>query len=143
MFTLLMAALVLLSSTGFGLVEHQCMMRGKSVQLVVSGEAKGCGACKKTTPLPAKETSHAVFKKKACCDEHQKHEKVEVVSSTTSGSSKFLKALPFSAVIPGFGFQAHLASGIATATSCFSSLRTFSSLYHGRTMLIFIDCFLI
>jgi hypothetical protein len=32
--TVIMAFLVLLSSTGFAFVEHQCMMRGKSVQLV-------------------------------------------------------------------------------------------------------------
>ncbi len=48
LFAIVMAFVVLLSSTGFGLVEHSCMMRGKSVELAaLKNASSGCKSCVK------------------------------------------------------------------------------------------------
>lgn len=139
-----MAFVVLLSSTGFGLVEHSCMMRGKSVEL--SALKKEDSACKMCQPVagPKVQISSAlpVFNKKACCEESQKHQKIEVVSATSS-AVKVLKASPFHAAL-----GEHMGSPLQLKPfllSSFppSSFKTFSSLLYGRTMLLFVQSFLI
>jgi hypothetical protein len=142
MFTILMAMVVLLSSTGFGLVEHNCMMSGKSVQLVSLGESSGCQGCKKVTSATHEEASYPVFKKKACCDESQKHEKIEVVS-VSPASVKILKSAVNPAAFFSQSFRATLGNLQSIAVGQSYLLSSFSSLHYGRAMLSFVQSFLI
>lgn len=146
-FAIFMAILVLMSSTGFGLVEHSCMMRGKSVEIAALKKAEsGCKACK---PVPASEvrisSSLPVFKKKACCEESHKYHKLEVVSASSS-LGKILKSLPLGAAL-----GEHMGSPLRMFPfflSCFLPSSGTSSppllpKNHGRGMLSFVQSYLI
>ena len=89
---LVMACVVLLSSTGFGLVEHTCQMRGKKKTMVVAfSEAKagpGCESGKK--PMPNNQT---VVDKTQCCVDNHQYENVEVSSSLSQLVAKFVKTI--------------------------------------------------
>jgi recombinational DNA repair protein (RecF pathway) len=143
MFAVVMALVVLLSSTGFGLVEHQCMVRGKTVQVVSLGEAHGCQMCAKKVVAEPQKQGLPVFKKKACCEENQRHEKVEVVSSVSQNAAKTLKAKEGPSEIPQLlSFLLHELelSQLDVPTPSFLS---FSSRFYGRSMLSFVQSFLI
>ncbi len=92
LFNLLMACVVLLSSTGFGLVEHSCQMRGKKKTMVVAfsdvKSQKGCADKKQSTP--SKQT---VVKKTECCQDDQWYENVDTSSSLSQLVAKFVKAI--------------------------------------------------
>lgn len=143
MFAVVMALVVLLSSTGFGLVEHQCMVRGKTVQLVSLGEAHGCQMCAKKAVAESHEQGLPVFKKKACCEENQRHQKVEVVSSVSQSSVKVFKAkeLPANVAAQVSFLLAQVVPEVTTATS--SDFLSFSSRFYGRSMLSFVQSLLI
>lgn len=89
-FNLLMACIVLLSSTGFGLVEHSCQMRGKKKTMIVAfSDVKpqpGCAADGK--PMPTKEPT---IKKTECCQNEHQYENVDTNSSLTQLVAKFVK----------------------------------------------------
>ena len=147
-FAVFMAFLVLTSSTGFGLVEHSCMMRGKSVEVAALKKAEtGCKMCKpKTTSGVQIASSLFVFEKKACCEESHKYQKLEVLCSSSS-FSKILKSLPLGAAL-----GEHMGSPLRVFPFFLSSLLLSSSnttsppllpKNHGRTMLSFVQCFLI
>lgn len=145
--TILMAFLVLLSSTGFVLTERQCaMMGGKSMLLVGKSKKSSCkpkvvsSCCAKRAAMKmAKGTS---VKKTACCKESQKLEKLEVAASNAPLHSKVIKAV---------------SAGITWSVTRFLFIRaewtlpsspdapglSFSSRLHGRSMLAFIQSFLI
>lgn len=99
LFNLLMACVVLLSSTGFGLVEHSCQMRGKKKTVVVAfSEMKtqsGCAIDKQ--PMPSPQT---VVKKTECCQDDQRFENIDVSSSLSQFVAKFVK-LVTEAVVAG------------------------------------------
>ena len=85
-FNVLMAVVVLLSSTGFGLVEHSCTVKGKQTSLHKSGTA----CCNKTSQkdnLPQKTT----VKKAKCCSEEEKYENVDYSSSASQSVGKFVQ----------------------------------------------------
>jgi hypothetical protein len=89
---LLMACVILLSSTGFGLVEHSCQMRGKKkTMVVVFSDAKaqtGCADQQQTMP-----SDQTVLKKTDCCQDDQRYENVDVTSSLNQLVAKFVKTL--------------------------------------------------
>lgn len=91
-FNLMMACVVLLSSTGFGLVEHTCQMRGKKKTMVIAfSETKtesGCASDKQ--PIPDNQT---VVKKTECCQDDQHFENVDVSSSLSQLVAKFVKTV--------------------------------------------------
>ncbi|AKD58521.1 HYC_CC_PP family protein [Spirosoma radiotolerans] len=99
-FNLLMACVVLLSSTGFGLVEHSCQMRGKKKTMVVAfSEVKSSSGCATSKqPLPEQQT---VVKKADCCQDDQHYENVDISSSLSQFVAKFVKTVT-EAVITGF-----------------------------------------
>jgi len=138
-----MALVVLLSSTGFGWVEHSCMMRGKSVAMMAVGKAdSGCNMCKPATLSELRISSSLQFKKKNCCEESQKHQKIEVVSSTSS-AVKVLKDWPLLAAL-----GEHLGSPLRFVDYILppfllSSLPPLLLKHYGRTMLLFVQSFLI
>lgn len=91
-FNLLMACIVLLSSTGFGLVEHSCQMRGKKKTMVIAfSEVKtkqGCSADQQTV-----STNEPTVKKMECCQDDQHYENVDISSSLSQLVAKFVKTL--------------------------------------------------
>lgn len=90
LFNLLMAFVVLLSSTGFGLVEHSCQMRGKKKTVVVAFSdmktQQGCAIDKQ--PMPSEQP---VVKKTECCQDDQRFENVDISSSLSQFVAKFVK----------------------------------------------------
>ncbi len=83
-FNVMMAVIVLLSSTGFGLVEHSCTVRGKQTSLHKNGTAC-CGKTQQQTPNHQKTT----IKKSKCCSEEEKYENVAYSSSASQLVAKF------------------------------------------------------
>ena len=141
--SVVMAIVILVASTGYGLIEHSCMMRGKSVQLVTSKAKKACKGC----PAAKRETGSRqdpVVKKTDCCKDDLKFEKVDLVTSTAQVLAKLLKA--FSAAFISSFFpelsSVHDGLGALVATSSPPPI-SFSSLLHGRSMLSFVQKLLI
>jgi len=136
--TVFMACLVLMSSTGFAFIEHQCMVRGKSVQVVKelkSGSSEsmaGSSCCAKSKKL--KEANGTFFKKTDCCKESQKFEKLQV---TTSGAYELAKLLKSWSAEPQF-FTSHgflfLVEQEISANAPPSPDISFSSRLHGKSM---------
>jgi hypothetical protein len=91
LFNLLMTCIVLLSSTGFGLVEHSCQMRGKKKTMVVAFsktvEQTGCKIGKHSTA----STNELMISREECCQDDSHYENVDVSSSLTQLVAKFAK----------------------------------------------------
>ena len=97
-FNLLMVCVVLLSSTGFGLVEHSCQMRGKKKTMVVAfSDAKtqpGCSSDKQ--PMSANQT---VLKKTECCQDNNQYENVDISSSLSQFVAKLVKTVTEAVIV--------------------------------------------
>ncbi|MBD2755707.1 HYC_CC_PP family protein [Spirosoma validum] len=99
LFNILMACVVLLSSTGFGLVEHTCQMRGhKKTMLVAFSDVKSQSCATDEQPMPSKQT---VIKKTECCQDDQRYENVDISSSISQFVAKLVKNIT-EAVVAGF-----------------------------------------
>lgn len=74
-----LAFMVLLGSTGFGMVEHWCQMRGHSKSLLVAqdGCAKPCTATK-THEQIVPDSGGTAFKKMPCCKTTISYEHLDV-----------------------------------------------------------------
>ena len=92
LFNLIMTCVVLLTSTGFGLVEHSCQMRGKKKTMVVAfsdvKQQMGCAA--DGQPMPPKQT---VVNKTDCCQNEGSYENVGTQSSLSQLVAKFVKTV--------------------------------------------------
>jgi hypothetical protein len=87
MLTLIMAGVILLTSTGMGLVEHSCLISGhKSLQFT---EKKGCCAKKATKQA---ESKTPILKKTNCCESNAKFFQVKL-ASTGERVAKFVNQL--------------------------------------------------
>jgi len=142
-----MAILILLSSTGFAFIEHECMMRGKSMKLVSEQNSKSesgksvSSCCAKSKAL--KEAKGTFFKKTSCCKDSQKFEKLDVTTSFSQILSKLLKAEATGILWAVTSFSFIIAEWNLPSDSQSSRSISFSSLFHGRSMLAFIQSFLI
>lgn len=88
---LLMAFVVLMSSTGFGLVEHSCQMRGKKKTVVTAfSDVKTSGCTEDGLPM---KTDQTIVKKTPCCQDEQGFENVETQSSLSQQVAKFVKVI--------------------------------------------------
>jgi len=144
--TIFMVMLVLLSSTGFGFIEHACMMRGKSMQFV--GERKSDPAKKVVSSCCAKsksqqEAGKSFFKKTDCCKESARFEKVDVVSAYSHILANFLKILAGGVLWSVKSFIFLISEWTLPSSVLSSPGISFSSLFHGRSMLSFVQSFLI
>lgn len=143
-FTLFMALVVLASSTGVGLVENQCMMRGKTVSLVFKDKKKGCKLC--SAPRHARKTDARqdipVLKKSHCCVEKHQLKMVEYQVPAGKQLDNTLKSVPANGP-PIFTFAALLHPGLSGREVSPSPPHSFSSLFFGRATLSFIQSFLI
>jgi len=143
LFNVLMACVVLLSSTGFGLVEHTCQMRGKKKTMVVafSGARTEAGCSKHMASEPSMEP---VIKKTECCQDDQRYENVDVTSSLSQLVAKFVKTVTESVLA---GVTAMLAWVIDWVFDRSASVAaTFSSdppSLSGRDILTLVRCMLI
>lgn len=92
LFNLLMVCVVLLSSTGFGLVEHSCQMRGKKKTMVVAfSDTKAKSGCSvDQQSMPAQQT---LVKKTQCCQDDQQYENIDISSSLSQLVAKFVKTI--------------------------------------------------
>ncbi|WP_460910991.1 hypothetical protein [Spirosoma areae] len=71
-----LALLVLVSSTGFGIVEHWCQMRGHTKSLLLT--RKGCATPCKTNEPPAPISGQPIVKKIPCCKTTLSYEHLDV-----------------------------------------------------------------
>ncbi|SDE34319.1 hypothetical protein SAMN04487996_104400 [Dyadobacter soli] len=145
--TILMAFLVLLSSTGFVLTERQCaMMASKSMQLVGKSKENSCkpkvvsSCCAKSASM--KMTKGKSFQKAACCKESQKLEKLNVASVDAQVLAKLLKSVATGVTWSVTRYQFIRAEWTLPSSPDFPDI-SFSSRLHGRSMLAFIQSFLI
>ncbi len=84
----MMAVVVLVSSTGFGLIEHSCQMRGKKITKIgiVESACIGCPPGHK-----ASVSSQPSLKKTDCCQDEHRYENVDISSSLSQLVAKFFK----------------------------------------------------
>ena len=135
-----MAVVVLLSSMGFGLVDHTCQMRGKRTYLIHQ-HSKACKVC------PAEAVDKATgptIKRTACCVEKARYEKVDVGSSLSHGLAKLINVgtetfgAGFAAVFTAlFGLFVFHAAALSAAV-CDPPAPPF-----GRDLLVLVHSFLI
>ncbi len=136
-FNVLMAVIVLLSSTGFGLVEHSCTVRGKQTSL-----HKSDGACCNKTAQKHTSSQKTTVKKSKCCTEEEKYENVDYSSSASQNVAKFVQnGLEWAKT----AVSEFLKSIVEEILDNISSKNKVSSPLpsDGRTILIFIQSFLI
>ncbi|WP_018621391.1 hypothetical protein [Spirosoma luteum] len=89
---LMMACVILLSSTGFGLLEHSCQMRGKKKTMVVAfTEHKTQPGCALDNQ-PAAD-NQTIVKKAECCVDGQHYENIDVSSSLSQFVAQLVKVL--------------------------------------------------
>lgn len=141
LFNLLMACTVLVSSTGFGLVERSCQMRGKTMYLnLKEAEARRCVTDHKE---PGAASGNVMVGKTPCCQDETTYKHVDVKSSLTQSVAKFLKNITHAI---GAGVVSVLAWLIEVVFSSASSATvTISSppLPSGRSLLALIQHLLI
>jgi len=121
LFNLSMACVVLLSSTGFGLVEHSCQMRGtKKTTVVAFTDARSPSGC------PAGDQSmrpeHTVVKKTACCQEASRYAHLHAQSSLSQLVAKFVKTVTESVLTGVATFIVYLADWVFDRRSVSVSL---------------------
>ncbi|GAB2791158.1 hypothetical protein GCM10027275_40130 [Rhabdobacter roseus] len=138
-----MTCVVLLTSTGVGLVEHHCMMRGKSTQFVTIGKGDSCKHCVSKSQVAASASQQPTLQKAACCKDDQSYQKVDVVSSFSQLLAKLLKAFAEAVFAAVKAVVLTLVGWLLPASGSSSVAVSFSSLLHGRSMLSFVQSFLI
>lgn len=87
---LFMAVVVLLSSMGFGLVEHSCQLRGKRVYSVHDDTQPGCTLCQVRTQAPEQTPT---VNRTDCCKDETRYSKVDTTSSLSHLTAKSIKAV--------------------------------------------------
>ena len=135
-FCYLLAGLVFVSSTGFGLVEHSCLMSGK--KKVVLSEDSSCCSAKKSTKGLSCQSQSASLEQDECCTEVTQHARVDVSTSLVQAMSDLLASLCI-AVISIFSFLFNSIIEAVTASVHVSH----SPPRSGRALLIFLHTLLI
>ena len=145
-FNLLMACIVLLSSTGFGLIEHTCLMRGKKVSMAMNRQAQqNCQIHGKSeVSITSQSSAGPIIKKADCCQEEQWYENVEFSSSITQLVAKFIKSMT-NLVLTGVAtFIGWLLNELFSVdTSLLTTGIDSPPLPYGRSLLSFVQSFLL
>ncbi len=139
-----MACIVLVSSTGFGLVEHSCMIRGKKLYLAAQEKKSGCPSCRKAHARADGKSNAVTIQKKDCCQEQTQFRNIDVASSFSQLVAKLLKSLTDLAV-QGISLAVQWLVGLLfplkdELVRLFSSPPTSLS---GRDLLAFVQRFLL
>jgi len=135
-FNVLMAVVVLLSSTGFGLVEHSCTVKGKQTSL-----HKSKGVCCNKTSQKDTSPQKTTVKKSKCCTEEEKYENVNYSSSASQNVAKFVQTGLDWVKTTVTSFLRVIVEEVLNNVS--SKNNSSSPPSDGRTILIFIQSFLI
>ncbi|MBO0929555.1 HYC_CC_PP family protein [Fibrella aquatilis] len=135
-----MALVVLLSSMGFGLVDHTCQMRGKRTYLIQQ-RSKACKVCSSTHEKPL---AGPVLKRSACCQEKARYEKIDTGSSLNHVLVKFISVLA-DAVGPGLSavFVAFLGLFSVHTVAPLGAIADPPAPPAGRALLVLVHSFLI
>jgi hypothetical protein len=137
LFNIFMAIVVLTSSTGFGLVEHSCTVKGKQTSL-----HKGGDACCGKTQQQSNNHQKATVKKSKCCNEEEKYENVDYSSSVSQTVAKFTQKSIDWVKETVFDFAKVIVATILEKISSHSDSSS-SVLPHGRAILVFVQSFII
>ncbi|MGA0558037.1 HYC_CC_PP family protein [Larkinella sp. VNQ87] len=143
---LLMACLVLLSSTGFGLIEHTCLMRGKKVSMTINRSEKATCAVhqKKSFSVSRQSSIGPVIKRSDCCKEEQRYENVDFSSSLTQLVAKFIKSTTDLAGAAAATLVSWLVETLFEVETESVAFRVDSPpLPYGRSLLSFVQSFLL
>jgi len=110
---LMMAVLLLVSSTGLVIVDHVCLMRGKT-QSVWTGQETCSKSCKSSNAVDIAEHGNATHLDKVpCCQEKAQLVKLEVQSKTSWAPEPVSKtSFPF----PEFTFFVRYYSSLPTTS---------------------------
>lgn len=140
---LFMVGVVLMSSTGFGLVDQTCRMRDKRTHLIGIGQSvnQPCAGCPVS---PQQSDRKPTVKKSACCDEQTRYENIEFGASLTQHVAKFIKTIADTLLGGVAAVLAWVADWIFSRETS-SSVAVFSSppLPSGRALLALIQSLLI
>ncbi|MBD2701663.1 hypothetical protein IC229_13515 [Spirosoma sp. BT702] len=141
-FNVVMAVVVLLSSTGFGLIEHSCQMRGKKKTMVVAFSdvkpPKSCATHKKTIP-----TDQTTIQRDECCQDNQYYENVDVSSSLSQLAAKCIKAVSEPVATGIVTLLAWVIDWIFAETLVSAAIFSPPLLLCGRDILTLVQCLLI
>ena len=141
LFNLLMVCVVLLSSTGFGLVEHSCQMRGhKKTMVVAFSDVKPQGCATEKQPMPTQQT---VLKKTECCQDDQRYENVDISSSLSQLVAKFVKIVAETVIAGVVTIMAWLLDVLFAKTSSLVSAFSTPPSPSGRDILTLVQTLLI
>ncbi|RYF71788.1 MAG: hypothetical protein EOO39_13325 [Cytophagaceae bacterium] len=86
---LFMAVVVLLSSMGFGLVEHSCQLRGKRIYSIHDSKP-GCKLCQVRSATAKQAPS---INRTDCCKDETRYSRVDTTSSLNHLLVKFVKVI--------------------------------------------------
>ena len=138
---LFMAVVVLLSSMGFGLVEHSCQLRGKRIYSINNDTQPGCRVCQVSTQ---QSDQIAAINRTDCCKDETRYSKVDTTSSLSPLLTKFIKVVSY-----------HFGTGTVAVLAALSNWsfihQTHVPVAHyasppplaGRHLLVFLQSFLI
>lgn len=137
----LMAVVVLVSSTGFGLIEHSCQMRGKKITRLNTGESI-CVGCPPGQKAPA--SIQPSLKKTDCCQDEHRYENVDISSSLSQLVAKFFKVVTEGLITAVQMLVTTLVSWLfSTSTSVVEHSPNAPPPAYGRTLLSLVQSFLI
>lgn len=139
---LLMVCVVLLSSTGFGLVEHSCQMRGTKKTMVVafSGVNPRPGCSADGQPMPSQQP---VVKKADCCQDQSTYENVDSQSSLSQFVAKFVKTVTETVLAGVVAVIAYLTDWIFDRESSAMSVAESPPFPSGRDILTLVSSLLL
>ncbi len=139
---LMMACVVLLSSTGFGLLEHSCHMRGKKKTMVIAftehKKQPGC-ALDNQTPVD----NQTIVKRTDCCGNEQHYENIDVSSSLSQFVAKLVKIITESVLTGIVAVFTWLIDWVFAKDSASVSVFSPPPAPSGRTILTLIQSLLI
>jgi hypothetical protein len=138
LFNIFMAIVVLTSSTGFGVVEHSCTVKGKQTSLT-----KSVNGCCSNAQKPFDTHQKATLKKSKCCNEEEKYENVDYSSSATQKVAKFTQKSIDWVKETFYNFTKAIVKTILENIYPNSTNSSSESLPKGRDILVFVQSFLI
>jgi hypothetical protein len=140
LFSLFMAAVVLTTSTGFGLIERSCLMRGQKTYSFTKRELPQ--SCTKTD-AKAPVSPQPTVKKDKCCDDRDVYKNVSFTELLAQKAAQGAKAVANAAV----AVVEWAASGLVAAVLSLVQQSAETSLtavpLAGRNLLVFVQSFLI
>lgn len=136
-----MAMVVLLSSTGFGLIEHSCQMRGKKISRIGVGEPTYAGCPSDKTASASIQPS---VKKTDCCKDEKRYENVDIASSLSQLVAKFFKVVTEAVITSVTVLVTNFISWLfSTDASVVAHSPNAPPAAYGRTLLALVQSFLI